>query len=54
MSFASTKLWRRLKGTALPMSNKQRRKSGSRSAALTIPELEQSNAVVLDTLAILG
>lgn len=33
------------------MSKKQQRKSVSRSAALTIPELEQSKAAVLNTLA---
>jgi len=33
------------------MSKKQQRKSASRSATLTIPELEQSKAAVLNTLA---
>lgn len=33
------------------MSKKQRRKSVSRSTALTIPELQQSKAAVLNTLA---
>src|SRR5208283_2948146 len=33
------------------MSRKQQRKSVSRSATRTIPELEQSKAAVLDTLA---
>jgi hypothetical protein len=33
------------------MSKKQQRKSVRRPAALTIPELEQSEAVVLNTLA---
>src|SRR5713101_10214262 len=33
------------------MSKRQQRKSVSRSAALTIPELEQSKAAVLNTLA---
>jgi hypothetical protein len=33
------------------MSKKQQRKSGSRLASLTIPELEQSKAAVLNTLA---
>src|SRR5260370_38380346 len=33
------------------MSKKQQRKSVSRSATLTIPELEQSKAAVLNTLA---
>ena len=33
------------------MSKKHQRKSVSRSAALTIPELEQSKAAVLNTLA---
>ncbi len=32
------------------MSKRQQRKSVSRSAALTIPELEQSKAAVLNTL----
>src|SRR5271165_4946727 len=33
------------------MSKKQQRKSASRAATLTIPELEQSKAAVLNTLA---
>jgi hypothetical protein len=33
------------------MSMQQQRKSVSRSTALTIPELEQSKAAVLNTLA---
>jgi hypothetical protein len=33
------------------MSKKQQRKCVSRSATLTIPELEQSKAAVLNTLA---
>jgi site-specific recombinase XerD len=33
------------------MSKKQKRKCASRSATLTIPELEQSKAAVLNTLA---
>ena len=35
----------------LPMSKKQQRKCVRRSATLTIPELEQSKAAVLNTLA---
>ena len=46
----SRKLGRRLKGP-LPMSTNQQRKSVSLSATLTIPELEQSKAAVLNTLA---
>jgi hypothetical protein len=46
----SRKLGRRLKGL-LPRSTSQQRKSISRPAALTIPELEHSKAAVLNTLA---
>jgi hypothetical protein len=44
------KLWERLEGAALYGSRKHT-ESGVRSETLTIPELEQSKAAVLNTLA---
>jgi len=46
----STRLWRRLKGTAF-YARKNQPASVGLSATLTIPELEQSKAAVLNTLA---
>ena len=47
----STRLWGRLEKAALYMVSQKHSDSAVRSATLTIPELEQSKAAVLNTLA---
>jgi hypothetical protein len=47
----STKLWRRLRGAASYVPQKQPCKSASCSASLTVSELEQSKTTVLNMLA---
>jgi hypothetical protein len=49
-AFVSGKLGKRYK-EPLPVFKKQQRKSVNRPAAITVPELEQSKAAVLNTLA---